>query len=112
MKVRTIRGVIRDVAKAWDRQYPDGRTAEKQAISGRLHALDKEKATPADIATIIGNASWTEMKCAECAKDVPLVVIIEERRWLTEGEEPTRTIPVCPSCLRRALRLVEKEKRS
>jgi len=94
-----LRDIIRALPDRWDEQYPKNRaTADKLAIGKHLRVLDLEKATPADIERVIGNGSWTSMRCHECQQDQsPLVRI---------GEEPdcdANWVDVCPECLEKAV---------
>jgi hypothetical protein len=112
MKLTTQRDLIRAVAARWRQQYEPFQNDDrplfsvrngcrqpipKKAIIEMLDALDKETATPADVAGIIGNASWTRLTCDECEKDTDAV--------LTVGEKPdyeSHTASLCRSCVERA----------
>jgi hypothetical protein len=112
MKITTQRDLIRVVAARWRKAYEpfkhDGPMfscrvgavsppLSKQQIADALDALDGETATPADVAAIIGNASWTRLTCNECGKDVDAI--------LTVGQGPgyeSRTASLCMPCVKRA----------
>jgi hypothetical protein len=107
MRLMTEREQLRWVAASWARQYPRGGRStapDKAAIQKLLDALDVERATADDVASIIGNTSWVQPKeCNECGVE----------SWLTVelGEEPdyeSRTAFVCVGCLRAALVLAEQ----
>lgn len=100
--VITMRDQIRTVAKRWDEQYfRRGKWYDdkSRAISERLHRLDPETATPADVAAIIGNQLWADpMRCDCCGVDVIIVVQV--------GEEPdyeSATASLCIQCAADAL---------
>lgn len=111
MKLTTHRDAIRNVANRWIEQYApftndlplfsfrNGLKSEKtkKQISEELDALNKETATPQDVASIIGNESWTRLVCNECNKEVDAI--------LTVGEEPdyeSHTADLCMDCVRKA----------
>lgn len=100
MKFTTQRDVIRNVANRWRQQYPQGKAywpRDSEETYTALVALDKETATPEQIAKIIGNESWTRLRCDECEEDVTAL--------LTVGEEPdyeSATASICLSCLEKA----------
>lgn len=107
-ELRTTRDMIRGVADAWKEQYKHGGSwsstfdGSSKAVWSRLKALDVETATVADVEAIIGNASWTSLKCNQCGQEVDTVVQL--------GESPdyeSRTVDVCADCLRAAFALIE-----
>lgn len=65
MQLVTARGLIRGVYAAWTRQYK----ADRQDVAERLLSIDFETATADDIEAIIGNRSWTNIRCNECGKE-------------------------------------------
>jgi hypothetical protein len=103
VKLITIRSQIRDVAARFSAQYRgnSGNPAWRETIA-RLEHLDKETATPEDVAAIIGNKSWVAYThtCNDCGKESEIVVMV--------GDEPdydSHTAWICPSCLQKALTL-------
>ena len=101
MEVITIRSQIRTVAQRWRAQYGGYAWASdegKQHVQRQLDAVDKETATPALIASIIGNDSWVKpIECDECGVESETVILI--------GEKPdyeSRTAYLCPACITRA----------
>jgi hypothetical protein len=72
-KLPSEREQISSIAERWRRQYPNddqvlGAGCSHQtagAIHRRLLALSSSS-TPADVAAIIGNASWIGIACTEC----------------------------------------------
>lgn len=111
MKLLTERTGVRDVAQRWDDAYSH-HSSNYKLVSGvsiaeasrKLHALDPEKATAADVATIIGNTSWVgSSKCNECKQEVAAAVEV--------GDEPdydSATATMCLPCLRKAVALLEQ----
>lgn len=94
-KVVTRRDVIRGVPDRWYENYPDdkrvlsgGRTAG--SIRDKLEDLDVDIASVEDVAAIIGNSSWTELKCDACESDRDAVVSIPR-----EYEVP---LSICGEC--------------
>jgi len=118
MKITTQRDLIREVAARWRQQYEPFRDdrpifsirngyrqpIKKKEIAEMLDAIDAETATPADIAAIIGNESWTRLTCHECGKDTDAV--------LTVGQEPdyeSHTACLCAPCVKRAASIPWRE---
>ena len=99
MTLHTTRGEIRSVVARWTAQYPPG---SKDDITARLKALNTETATAADVAAIIGNPTWTDLRCDDCAADVACVVEFGQD---DDYDSPTAT--VCVPCLSRALTLAQ-----
>lgn len=98
MKLITLRGLIATVHDRWGSQYPSGRSADKDAIAEQLRNLPRD-ATPEQVAAIIGNASWTRIRCDECGAD-------GLERAVELGEEPdyeNNTARVCVPCLQAAV---------
>jgi hypothetical protein len=103
MEKVTQRDTILGIVKRWEDQYSsylgDG-VNDKNKILAKLKALDLETATPEQIATIIGNDSWTRLSCDECGKEVTTVIVL--------GEEPdyeSSTASLCHECLATAMQL-------
>lgn len=100
MKLITQRSLIKNIVKSWASAYPEKEWPYKQDTLYNLKKLDLNKATGKDIANIIGNDSWTIMRCNECNKDVKHVVQL--------GQEPdyeSATAQICFSCLNKAVKL-------
>ena len=95
MKLITERDLIRSVSSRWNEQYKHWPPGD------RLAALDLEVVTADEVAGIIGNTSWTHIKCDECGdEDTGAVVQI--------GQEPdyeSCTATICFACLEKALAL-------
>lgn len=80
MHTRTLRETIRNVPFRWREQYYRAGQwrydSENERIYNELVKLDLETATPADIAAIIGNFSWTDLKCYNCDTTAEKVVYL------------------------------------
>lgn len=100
MRLITIRDQIRAVPTRWRRQYqyypPE---SDKAEIGRKLDALDLETVSVAEIDRIIGNDSWTELKCDECEKKVDVLV----RLGNDEPDYDAHLFDICAGCLRTAL---------
>ena len=97
----TERDLIRNVAEKWRMQYLRS-TPDKMNILSGLLAIDKESALSEDIAKIIGNTSWTELKCDECGQYVKEIIQL--------GQEPdyeSSTAFICCDCLCAAMRVLQ-----
>ena len=101
----SVLGLAQDAPQRWASQYASwDRGSEHHRIGKKLAALPKSERTPARIAEIIGNDSWSVVECDQCGKRVPVAV--------TVGQQPdyeTSTATICEPCLRRALALLEQE---
>lgn len=106
MELITTRSQIRSVAERWKQQYPTDQTTmhfkSTDAIHARLLALDTETATAEEVIAIIGNGSWTRIRCDQCGQEVDAAVVC--------GEEPdyeSHTANLCVPCLESALALAK-----
>lgn len=98
MHILTKQSKIKNVAKNWKSQYFKNGTWKpckdgSDVIYGRLLEL-KDSATEEDIASIIGNHSWTSIRCDDYGEDSEIVVVFDEDY-------------ICPQCLRAALAACE-----
>jgi hypothetical protein len=107
MKLITKQDIINVAPARWHSAYfiPDSGWAylpkiDTGAVYRRLMALPE--LTERAINGVIGNGTWTEIRCDSCHKSVESVVNLD----VTHGEYTTY---ICPNCLRVALELVEKE---
>ena len=96
--VTTVRDQIRRISDAWDAYHPSEYWGigpdRRDAISRKLAELDKEKATAEEIKAIIGNDSWTNLRCDSCKADnLPMVVTVGE-----ESAPESATANLCYSC--------------
>lgn len=118
MKLITQREIIRIVAKRWREQYEPFKedrplfsvrngyqsSKTKREVADELDALDKETASPTDVAAIIGNESWTRMKCHECGNETDTLIQV--------GQEPdyeSHTADLCMGCVRKAFDLANEK---
>ena len=108
MKLLDERTQVREVAKAWNKQYGAGtysRDKRGRMVGLELDAIDVETATAEQVAEIIGHAGWVaQAACDECGT----------RSWrvVQFGDEPdyeSNTANVCADCLRKALSLIEQQ---
>jgi len=103
---------IQEVAQRWRKVYEPFKDKDfkyngksKQQIALELDALDPNTATAKDVEDIIGNTTWTKLRCDECEQEVDAVVEV--------GEEPTyesSTARLCKGCLQKAVALWPKRK--
>jgi hypothetical protein len=105
MELITERSLIATVSERWREQYSSSRYPDKQSIAVRLEKLDLKTATAEQVKEIIGNDSWTRVpRCSECGTE-------SVARIVRVGEEPdydSNTAYLCPSCVCKAMKLVEK----
>lgn len=109
--VTTTRERIRTAYQRFENLHPTddglvwGTNKTWGEIKKKLKLLDLEIATQKDVASIIGNYSWTCLKCDQCGKFVDVVI--------TVGESPgceSSTASLCVDCLKRAFELLEEKK--
>ena len=111
-RVVTVRDMIRGVADHWKDQYCDDgewtttRFGDTRIIYDRLAALDPETATPADVASITGNASWTRVTCDTCGWHVDAAVYLG--RFPKDCDTPTAL--TCFSCIARGASSIVKSR--
>lgn len=105
MKVLYRSDNIKNVCERWDHTYRDRFVAwpEKLKIYTELVNLyEDEKNMPSreEVNIIIGNNTWTELKCMECNIDVEKLI------YLDNGYE--RFYYICFDCLKKATLLGHK----
>ena len=99
MKLVTKRTLIEGLVTAWERQF--GRDPEKprcKTILTALRSLDLGRATEFQVARIIGNGSWTRLRCIECGQDCAEAFHFGDS---TEALDPP--VYVCRDCLQTAV---------
>lgn len=108
MKLITTRGLIRKVAGSWKEAYCQGNRwtygPDKELIYDRLKDLDLNATTKAEVDAIIGNSSWTNIKCDECSNPCSSAMQL--------GEEPdyeSSTATICLGCLSDALAMAKDQ---
>ena len=91
------RDIIRGVAKRWAETYAMNydRWPDKKVIGEKLAALDPETATAQQVNEIIGNTSWTAMRCVECGQDhhATLVQIGDQPDYDAQWVDLCRGVP-------------------
>lgn len=95
MKTITQRDCILRVCDRWEAQYTpfDRHSQDKLETYKRLQRLNLETCSAKDVADVIGNSSWTTLKCDECGQEADWVLRV--------GEEPdyeSRTACLCKAC--------------
>lgn len=90
----TLQEVIDSVPARWKQQYANRGTAKQYEITELLKQLTPPLKAE-ELNKIIGNSSWTVIRCNECKKDVDTVIEL--------GDEPS--VYVCVKCLKAALKL-------
>ena len=109
MEIISKRDRIRSVKIQYDRQYggkPDGwllsdGTSPKEK-SAALALLNLEVCAEEAVNEIIGNDSWTALKCDECEDDCDFLISLGESPG--QGE---RWANVCHACLMNALEMMD-----
>ena len=98
-RVITVRDLIRSVARHWKGQYFDTAKSEwryrdKLPVWVALSKLNLERVNAKEVAGVIGNDSWTTVRCAECQRDVDAV------RTCGQPEDfESATASLCRDCL-------------
>lgn len=101
MELITTRDNIKRVTTRWYHNYKSQIKGEVPSLGGldkkevyeKLKKLNLETCSASDVDKIIGNTSWTRIKCDGCEKETQLAVIFEH--W-----EDTTT--VCNNCIAKA----------
>lgn len=79
--------------------WPDAKGQTGREIHEGLVALGSFP-SPEDVNKVVGNTSWTDIRCDECSKSVEQVVQL--------GEDPdyeSSTAYICIPCLKKAVKL-------
>lgn len=95
--------IVAGVPARWERTYKNhvdrpGPYGNKQGIMAKLLALEPGF-TAETVNAIIGNTSWTELRCNECVEDAPYLVAV--------GKELVHPADVCIDCLKKAVAMAE-----
>lgn len=104
-EIKTRETLIADVLHRWKKQYSSSETfswmngiTDKTA---QLEALYAERTpTKEAIDEIIGNDSWTVLRCDNCDRDVEKVCIMERYE---------NYLQVCSACLRMCVSIMENK---
>ena len=95
--------------RAWRKTYYENARGEwrygddKESIAQKLYELGLNPA-PEQVNEVIGNESWTRVRCEECGESVEVAV--------TLGEPPdyeSATATICKACLINALDLITED---
>lgn len=104
MKLLTERDLIRSVAKRWRQQYDKLYNGMpmcpfKLGMLQDIESLNVETCSAGDVKAVIGNDSWTELRCEECGNRVKSVVI-------AGGSLGSKSIYLCCECVTAAHGLI------
>jgi hypothetical protein len=100
INIITKRKLIEEILIRWKHQYPENcfnsthkcvNNKTSDEIYDSLKTIDLKIATPKDIYDIIGNYSWTSLRCDICSKDKEIVICF------SYGNE--YTIYICKDCV-------------
>jgi hypothetical protein len=100
VKVITQRDLIKNILITWKTQYPNP-DPNKKEIEINLSKLNLKTVAVSTVNKIIGNSSWTSLRCDECLAYVGEIIQV--------GEEPdyeSATACLCSVCLRKAYQLL------
>lgn len=98
MKVLTKRELINNVVVAFEHQFGTSPKSPRWKQTGdRLRKLKLSKASEKDVEKIIGNRSWTEMRCAECKRDCD-----EAMQLGSDFDREHGPVYLCTKCLEHA----------
>lgn len=104
MAILTKQELIDNIASTWKQQYCFQGVWEyghdKKEIYDKLVALGDDK-TEKQITEIIGNPSWTDLKCDECDKKVDSVKIF--------GDGYESSVYVCLKCLKKSVKELKND---
>ena len=101
MKILTVQELANTAKDCWKRQYfYDGswkHGSDKKTVYENLVSLG-ETPIPSQINEVIGNNSWTMLKCSVCNKEVDTVVVfsIDDSSFY-----------LCKKCLNKSTRLIK-----
>ena len=96
MKIITRQDLANIAAKRWNEQYArDWNRSPFKEIGYTLAALVDP--TPEKVEEIIGNRSWTTLKCNECNREVETVIEVGEPM-----DYESQTAHLCTKCITEA----------
>ena len=79
MQLITKRDIIKQVVSKWEEVYSSGFYGDdKLEILEKLKKLDLNTVSAKKIESIIGNNTWTSLKCSECKKRANKVVLVDK----------------------------------
>lgn len=97
MQTISKKTLIKNVARSWKSQYGNDKNNIYKAL------VESKPTTELQVEQIIGNKSWTSLRCDECQKESEIVIEI--------GETPdfeSRTANVCIECIEKALSILKE----
>lgn len=94
MNIITKRDKIKDAIENYLRL-----NSRRKIICDKLKAVNPNTITQMEVDIIIGNDSWTELKCNECERDVNVLV-----RFGSSGDP---TAYICKRCLKISIAAIE-----
>lgn len=95
--VITVRQLILNVADRWKKTYWPSWNGLSEDKWHQLCRLNKETCSAGEVCGIIGNESWTELRCDQCDKSKEALVVVGQ-----EMDYESRTASLCLSCLEEA----------
>jgi len=111
MRLIDKRTVIKSVPRRWREQYRDRRWAtvttkhgldiSADAIYRQLQALDLDTCSEQEVIAIVENSSWTTILCEACEKSVEHAILID-------GEGGTTGVLICPRCIGKATKFLQR----
>lgn len=104
MEILTISDLILSISRRWDYQYPPTSAAtddDKIEIGKKLRKLTLD-AKETDVIAIIGNDTWTALRCDCCENKVEQVVCVDA--FYGDG------MSLCEKCAERAVGAFEASK--
>lgn len=106
-RLLTREGRARAALKAWQEQYKNYSRSDILEITRALEAAAESPSYNADLVdSIIGNGSWTELRCDSCyASKLHVAVEVGQR-----PDFDSNTATLCESCLNEALALCRSAK--
>ena len=95
MKMLTKRELINNVVVAFENQFgADPKNPRWKRTGDRLRKLKLAKASEKEVEKILGNRSWTEMRCAECGQDCKEAIQLGKESNRDQGP-----IYLCTKCV-------------
>jgi len=105
MIVITIDEVIALVPSRWQKTYSQGRFANDRSLQDKMQKLlELNHPTKDEIDRIIGNDSWTALKCTVCGEQKTKLVSVETKAHSEYGPDY-----ICRECLSYALTRIDYE---
>jgi len=94
--------LIDSVPKRWYKEYVSRQgllACDKQGVLDKLHALEKPL-NEQEVNKIIGNSSWTYLKCDVCEKETDAILCIKP---LDYCPYENRGVRICNDCMVKGL---------